>query len=83
MDKHREELIQRVSNIGPILDALLETNVIQQETYDKIRRLSVPQEQMRELYSGPLKAGKNSKAIFNCILQSKEPWLIRDLEGKK
>ncbi|XP_028254392.1 apoptosis-associated speck-like protein containing a CARD [Parambassis ranga] len=36
VDKHRADLIQRISNIDPILDQLL-GSVIQQEAYDRIR----------------------------------------------
>uniref|UniRef100_A0A668RUP9 CARD domain-containing protein n=1 Tax=Oreochromis aureus TaxID=47969 RepID=A0A668RUP9_OREAU len=72
VDKHRVELIQRVSNIEPILDELLKEKVIQQESYDRIRALQTSQEKMRELYSGPLKAGSASKDVFYQILQTHE-----------
>uniref|UniRef100_A0A3P9BT36 CARD domain-containing protein n=1 Tax=Maylandia zebra TaxID=106582 RepID=A0A3P9BT36_9CICH len=68
VDKHRVELIQRVSNIEPILD-----------DYDRIRALQTSQEKMRELYSGPLKAGSASKDVFYQILQTHERLLLNDL----
>uniref|UniRef100_A0A3P9BTG6 Pyrin domain-containing protein n=1 Tax=Maylandia zebra TaxID=106582 RepID=A0A3P9BTG6_9CICH len=73
------ELIQRVSNIEPILDELLKEKVIQQESYDRIRALQTSQEKMRELYSGPLKAGSASKDVFYQILQTHERLLLNDL----
>uniref|UniRef100_A0A668T2I6 Pyrin domain-containing protein n=1 Tax=Oreochromis aureus TaxID=47969 RepID=A0A668T2I6_OREAU len=79
VDKHRVELIQRVSNIEPILDELLKEKVIQQESYDRIRALQTSQEKMRELYSGPLKAGSASKDVFYQILQTHERLLVNDL----
>ncbi|XP_039886649.1 uncharacterized protein LOC120732849 [Simochromis diagramma] len=79
VDKHRVELIQRVSNIAPILDELLKEKVIQQESYDRIRALQTSQEKMRELYSGPLKAGSASKDVFYQILQTHEKLLLNDL----
>uniref|UniRef100_A0A3Q2VTT8 Pyrin domain-containing protein n=1 Tax=Haplochromis burtoni TaxID=8153 RepID=A0A3Q2VTT8_HAPBU len=79
VDKHRVELIQRVSNIEPILDELLKEKVIQQESYDRIRALQTSQEKMRELYSGPLKAGSASKDVFYQILQRHERLLLNDL----
>ncbi|XP_039887106.1 uncharacterized protein LOC120733129 isoform X3 [Simochromis diagramma] len=79
VDKHRVELIQRVSNIEPILDELLKEKVIQQESYDRIRALQTSQEKMRELYSGPLKAGSASKDVFYQILQTHERLLLNDL----
>ncbi|XP_072249636.1 uncharacterized protein [Leuresthes tenuis] len=83
VDKHMEDLIQRVSTIGPILDALLRNKVVQPETYNTIRALPTPQDQIRELYCGPLRAGKACKDIFYSVLQEKEPRLIADLNRRK
>ncbi|XP_025760249.1 NACHT, LRR and PYD domains-containing protein 1b allele 2 isoform X2 [Oreochromis niloticus] len=79
VDEHRVELIQRVTNIELILDELLKEKVIQQESYDRIRALQTSQEKMRELYSGPLKAGSASKDVFYQILQTHERLLVNDL----
>ncbi|XP_058504476.1 apoptosis-associated speck-like protein containing a CARD [Solea solea] len=82
VDKHRVQLIQRVGHIETILDELLDEGVIQQELYDKIRSLSIPQEKMRELYSTGLKASEACKDVFYKILKKHDPYLIRELEGK-
>ncbi|XP_069571098.1 apoptosis-associated speck-like protein containing a CARD isoform X1 [Brachyistius frenatus] len=79
VDKHRNELIQRVSNVGPILDELL-TKVIQQERYDAIRAVKPSQEQMRDIYGVLLKAGTDAKDIFYNILQKHEKCLLQDLQ---
>ncbi|XP_050931905.1 uncharacterized protein LOC108899588 isoform X2 [Lates calcarifer] len=80
VDEHQCDLIDRVSNIGPILDNLLKDGVIQQEDYDQIRAIPTTQEKMRKLYGGPLKAGGHeSKDIFYRTLEEKEPCLISDL----
>ncbi|XP_031162776.1 apoptosis-associated speck-like protein containing a CARD [Sander lucioperca] len=84
VDKHRNQLIERVSNIAAILDELLEEDVIQPETYDKIRVLSICQEKMRELYSGPLKAGGiRCKDKFYNILRKRERYLVDELKDMK
>ncbi|XP_039662297.1 uncharacterized protein LOC120562581 isoform X2 [Perca fluviatilis] len=84
VDKHRTKLIERVSNIAAILDELLYKDVIQQETYDKIRVLPTCQEKMRELYSGPLKAGGiRCKDKFYNILEIKEQYLVDELKEIK
>ncbi len=84
MDKHQCALIQKVSNIGPILDELLKSGVIQQEGYDTIRAIPTTQEKMRALYSGPLKAGgQKAKDVFYKILEKKEPCLVTDLKRKE
>lgn len=83
MDKHQCDLIERVSNIGQILDNLLTEGVIQQEEYDTIRTIPTTQEKMRKLYSGPLKAGGTAgKAAFYKILEKKESRLVTDLKRK-
>eukprot|EP00064_Thunnus_orientalis_P022497 superscaffoldBa00007620_g22695 len=83
VDKHKVELIKRVSNIDPILDELFDHDVIQQESYDKIRALPTTQKKVRELYCGPLKAGGESKDAFLKLLEEYEPILIKDLKKKK
>lgn len=81
MDKYREELIQRVTNIPQILDQLLAKEVIDQETYDEISALPTSQKQMRRLYKS-LKVAR-AKDKFYEILEGKEKWLIDDLKKKK
>uniref|UniRef100_A0A3P9DSK0 PYD and CARD domain containing n=1 Tax=Maylandia zebra TaxID=106582 RepID=A0A3P9DSK0_9CICH len=79
VDKHRVELTKRVSNIAPILDELLDNEVINQETYTRIRALSTTQDKMRELYSGPLQASAACKKIFYDILLANEKFLVKEL----
>ncbi|XP_076746408.1 uncharacterized protein LOC112432102 isoform X3 [Maylandia zebra] len=81
VDKHRVQLTNRVSNIAPILDELLENEVIDQETYTRIRALSTTQDKMRELYSGPLQAAA-CKKIFYDILLKNEKFLVKELSEK-
>lgn len=79
VDRHRAALIQRVSNVGPLLDGLLDKRVIQQEMYERILAVPTNQAKMRELYSA-LKAGPASKDIFYDCLVKREPYLIDDLK---
>lgn len=81
MEKHQLQLIQRVSNIEPILDQLLLKKVLQQESYDKIMALPTHQDKMRALYRGALRAAPACKDIFYEILQENEPYLVDDLKG--
>ena len=81
VDKYWSELIEMVSDVEPILNELLHRNVIQQESYDKIKTLPTAEEKMRELISGPLKSsGVQGKDIFYEILIENEPLLIQDLK---
>ncbi|TDH11450.1 hypothetical protein EPR50_G00060930 [Perca flavescens] len=84
VDKHKIKLIERVSNIAIMLDELLDEEVIQQETYDKIKVLPTSQEKMRELYNGPLKAcGIKGKDKFYNILEKRERYLVDELKEMK
>ncbi|XP_054916922.1 NACHT, LRR and PYD domains-containing protein 1b allele 5-like isoform X3 [Poeciliopsis prolifica] len=81
VDKHRETLIQRVRNVEPVLDGLLQNKVLMEETYDRIRSLPTSEAQLREIFSC-LRAADECKDIFLSILQEKEPHLITDLQRK-
>ncbi len=81
MDKYKLQLIDRVTNIPPILDVLLEKEVIDLENYNRIRKLPTSQDKMRELYSGCLQASKRAKDIFYEALKQKERYLIEDLNN--
>ena len=83
MDKHQLELIERVSNVAPILDELLDRKVISQNRYDKIGALPTSQEKMRAICSTCLKAGTACKDVFYKILEENEPHLIADLKGER
>ncbi|XP_059195278.1 uncharacterized protein LOC131976321 isoform X2 [Centropristis striata] len=80
VDKHRVELIERVSNLSAILDDLLHKKVFQQGVYAEIRAIPTDEDKMRALYSGPLKAGEICKDIFYKILVKNVPLLIQELE---
>ena len=82
VDKHRDQLIQRVTCVDPILDALLKKHVLNQEIYDDIRSQRTPQAKIRELYSGPLKAGEEAKDIFKEVLKDQQLLLFKDLQNK-
>ncbi|CAB1333461.1 unnamed protein product, partial [Coregonus sp. 'balchen'] len=75
VDHHRTDLINRVSQVEPILDRLLERGIITTYAYSDKR--------MRELFDGPVKAyGPKGKDMFLDILMDLEPFLISDLKGE-
>ncbi|XP_030605094.1 apoptosis-associated speck-like protein containing a CARD [Archocentrus centrarchus] len=82
VDKHRLDLIRRVSNISSILDELYDNEVVNQEVYDRIRALPTSQDRMRELYRCSMNAEK-AKDIFYKILLANEKFLIEELVTKK
>ncbi|XP_044227538.1 uncharacterized protein LOC122996067 [Thunnus albacares] len=81
VDEHRADLIQRVTNIEPILDELL-GDFIQTEAYNNIRSKRTSQAKMRELYDGTLKAGEEVKDAFYKLLEKCEGRLVRDIKKK-
>uniref|UniRef100_A0A8C6WI89 CARD domain-containing protein n=1 Tax=Neogobius melanostomus TaxID=47308 RepID=A0A8C6WI89_9GOBI len=83
VDRNRNELIYRVSNVVPILDHLLQEKVLKDEQYDEAMKKSTAQDKMRFLFSGPLKsAGDRAKDELLSALKKYEPYLIKDLERK-
>ncbi|XP_027868361.1 apoptosis-associated speck-like protein containing a CARD [Xiphophorus couchianus] len=82
VDRHRTELIQRVTTVAPILDKLLKAKVIQNEAYDEIMGLRPSQNQMRRVYGSVQGAGRSAKDLFLQILKDQQPFLIDDLMKK-
>ncbi|XP_041434513.1 uncharacterized protein LOC121398946 isoform X2 [Xenopus laevis] len=82
MDKHRSELIARVSNIDPVLDDLLDDEILTQDQYDSVRSKSTSQEKMRELYDCARAWGDGEKEeLFKAMEKHNQP-LISDLKHK-
>uniref|UniRef100_A0A3B4VIL6 Uncharacterized LOC111233688 n=1 Tax=Seriola dumerili TaxID=41447 RepID=A0A3B4VIL6_SERDU len=82
VDKHKLELIRRVTNIASILDELLVKKVIDDEKWEEIRKMSTPNAKMREVYTC-MRAGDECKNIFFEILKRHEKFLIEDLQKKE
>ncbi|KAI5087103.1 NACHT, LRR and PYD domains-containing protein 1b allele 2, partial [Silurus meridionalis] len=79
VDKHREQLIQRVSSVMEIADGLKSRNMISDEMYNNIRVEPSSYKQMRLLYNALHSGGRAVKAEFYKILKEKHPHLVVDL----
>ncbi|XP_066517446.1 NACHT, LRR and PYD domains-containing protein 1b allele 2-like [Hoplias malabaricus] len=77
VDKHMNELIQRVALVSPISDDL--KLLIGDEKYSVIRQGATTQDQMRMLYSF-LTGGQELKETFYKSLQKNEPCLVEELQ---
>ena len=77
--KHRAALIQRVSNVEPILDYLLDLRVIQHEEYNNVRAKGTDQAKMRDLMYLLDRRGNPVKHIFYKGLETNEPYLLIDM----
>lgn len=83
VDLHQTALIDRVSQVDPILDRLLKSGVITADDYSDVIAERNNQKKMRELFDGPLTGcGPKGKDIFLEILKEQEPFLIRELKGE-
>ncbi|XP_056261974.1 apoptosis-associated speck-like protein containing a CARD [Pseudoliparis swirei] len=84
VDEHRGQLIDRVTDVGPVLDGLLDKGVVSQGIYDDIMAKATSVAQMRQLYSGALHAaGRGGKEVFYQLLEKHEPYLMKDLKRNK
>ncbi|KAG9462145.1 hypothetical protein GDO78_014821 [Eleutherodactylus coqui] len=83
VDKHRTDLIQRVTLVAPILDDLLQMRLLPCEAYDTVRSINTNQEKMRALYDHVKSWGNKDKDKFLQSLRRHNSPLIRDLEEAK
>ncbi|XP_029359289.1 apoptosis-associated speck-like protein containing a CARD isoform X2 [Echeneis naucrates] len=79
VDKHELELINRVSNVNPILDGLLKQQVIDREKYMAIRKMITSCDQIRAVYVS-LQSGVKCKDIFYELVKKHEKFLFEELE---
>uniref|UniRef100_A0AAY4ART2 NACHT, LRR and PYD domains-containing protein 3-like n=3 Tax=Denticeps clupeoides TaxID=299321 RepID=A0AAY4ART2_9TELE len=80
VDKHRAELIQRVSLVMPLADVLLSRSMLRGEMYSEIRAARTSQEKMRELFRALHSGGEQAKFAFYSALRDHDPHLLQDLE---
>ncbi|XP_062841418.1 uncharacterized protein LOC134300888 [Trichomycterus rosablanca] len=79
---NQAKLIQRACDVNAILDQLLGLRVINDEEYSDIRTKSTPQEKMRALLRGPMRAaGVSGKAKLYKILWKEHPYMMKDLKA--
>ncbi|XP_042687207.1 NACHT, LRR and PYD domains-containing protein 1b allele 2-like isoform X3 [Centrocercus urophasianus] len=81
VEQHREQLIQRVTSVSPVLDQLY-GRVLTNEQYQSIRGMPTPQEQMRLLYSFMPSWDVACKDLFLDALKKTNNHLLQDLQGQ-
>uniref|UniRef100_A0A8C4VSC2 CARD domain-containing protein n=1 Tax=Gopherus evgoodei TaxID=1825980 RepID=A0A8C4VSC2_9SAUR len=81
VDRHRAELIQRVSMVDGVLDMLCGT-VLDNEQYQSIRAERSNLEKMRKLYELMPSWNRVCKDQLYQVLKAKHKFLIEELEGK-
>uniref|UniRef100_A0A3B4X1I3 CARD domain-containing protein n=1 Tax=Seriola lalandi dorsalis TaxID=1841481 RepID=A0A3B4X1I3_SERLL len=71
VDRHRTVLINGVHDTRAILDKLMDEGLISNETYNALRALTTPQDQMREILRFVSSAGRRSEDAFYQIINEK------------
>ncbi|XP_077306234.1 uncharacterized protein LOC143925642 [Lithobates pipiens] len=80
VDRHRQNLINWVYEIQPVLDSLLKQNLLTKQEYDSTGSTTTPQEKMTELYRVVGSWGDSDKDKLYESLAKYNRLLIRDLE---
>ncbi|XP_040211500.1 E3 ubiquitin-protein ligase CHFR-like [Rana temporaria] len=83
IDRHRAALISRVPLVEPILDHLLQNDLLIEEQYDNVRSRPTSQEKMRQLYQYARGWANPDKDIFYEALKTCNGPLIQDLENSE
>ncbi|KAJ6652118.1 hypothetical protein lerEdw1_013158 [Lerista edwardsae] len=80
VERHREQLIQRTTNVEGVLDRLYGI-LLTEEQYRRIFSKATNPEKMRELYSLMPAWDDSCKDLFYRVLKDKQGFLIGDLEN--
>ncbi|XP_038619341.1 apoptosis-associated speck-like protein containing a CARD [Tachyglossus aculeatus] len=80
VDKHRQALINRVTSVDAILDALY-GKVLSEEQYQAIRAEKPSTKQMRQLFEFSLSWDRSCKDQLFQALKVIHPFLVKDLEN--
>ncbi|XP_034149385.1 sterile alpha motif domain-containing protein 9-like isoform X2 [Esox lucius] len=79
VEKHRPDLIQRVSNALSIADDLLSQGIIIQEAYSKVKAANTSENQMRELLDAVILKGLKVEIAFLNALYKYNASLVEDM----
>ncbi|XP_008151003.2 apoptosis-associated speck-like protein containing a CARD [Eptesicus fuscus] len=79
MERHREALIKRVTDVNGVLDALYE-RVLTEEQYQAVRAEATNPDKMRKLFSFAPAWNLTCKDLFLQALKDTQPYLVDDLE---
>ncbi|XP_076153843.1 NACHT, LRR and PYD domains-containing protein 1 homolog [Alosa pseudoharengus] len=77
------ELIQRVTNVMPLLDEMLTKDIIKTEQYINIKAELTDQRKMRCVFDALRSCGSSEKKLFFIILKSQHSSLLRELGWEK
>ncbi|XP_069838390.1 uncharacterized protein [Dendropsophus ebraccatus] len=83
VNKHQDELIQRVVDVAQILNDLYQCNVLTTEQYNIVRHIITPQDQMRQFYCYMESWKNEDKDRFLESLTKHNPELIRRLKDQE
>lgn len=79
VDRHRKDLIQRVTDVNGVLD-VLHGKVLSEEQYQAVRAEATNQDKMRRLFSFAPAWNLTCKELLFQALKDTQPFLVSDLE---
>ncbi|XP_073712136.1 NACHT, LRR and PYD domains-containing protein 1 homolog isoform X4 [Misgurnus anguillicaudatus] len=81
VDKHRDQLVQKVISVMSIADCLKGKDMISSELYGKLNAAQTDQEKMRILFKVLDSGGREVKYEFYIQLEKREKHLVEDLKS--
>ncbi|KAA0718723.1 NACHT, LRR and PYD domains-containing protein 3 [Triplophysa tibetana] len=81
VDKHRPQLIQKVTSVMEIADCFMSQGMIRDEMYNRVNTAETRQKKMRIFFDVLESGGTRVKAEFWKLLKEKEPHLVDELES--
>lgn len=80
--ENRKDLIKLITPLDPVLDDLLDEEILTQEHYDIVRKKDTNQDRMRELFGFVTSWGPKEMNKFQKILKKHNPVPIKNLIEK-
>lgn len=74
-----EQLNQRITNVSPVLDHLLQRGLLPNEQYDVVKVEKTNQDKMRTLLIFTRGWGNNEKDVLYSALEKHNPVVMRNL----
>lgn len=79
LEEFREQIISRVQHVGPIANAVISQQLVQEEAAWDVQTAPTPQEALKRLFKALETAPPQSRESFLMILKLYEPKLMEEL----
>ncbi|XP_038651186.1 apoptosis-associated speck-like protein containing a CARD [Scyliorhinus canicula] len=79
IEKHRLDLVERISLVEPLVDILRQEDVLNQNEYETIRAGETRAEQARRLLDSVIHKGRRAMDILQDALWQQDQYLMKEL----